>query len=174
MWITAAFLETLGMSLVSRRYEFWLLMEVLSWSLEIDRGHILVQNKYSIEPTTLVMDVSSCNVMNNSNGYRWQLAYWNLYWRWLQSCYLNKMWTMKWMLIKCWCWYKAVAIQLEKWLLYKCDLNMESNVDQIAAKMDTSESNLSLSLVSFIKFWWSFIPVCCYQEVKSDISYSIE
>ena len=35
-----------------------------------DRGHILVQNKYSIEPTTLVMDVSSSNVMNNSNGYR--------------------------------------------------------------------------------------------------------
>ena len=35
-----------------------------------DRGHILVQNKYSIEPTTLVMDVSSCNVMNNSNGYQ--------------------------------------------------------------------------------------------------------
>ena len=35
-----------------------------------DRGHILVQNKYSIEPTTLVMDVSSSNVMNNSNGYQ--------------------------------------------------------------------------------------------------------
>ena len=30
MWITAAFLENLGMSMVSRRYEFWLLMEVLS------------------------------------------------------------------------------------------------------------------------------------------------
>ena len=35
-----------------------------------DRGHILVQNKYSIEPTTLVMDVSFSNVMNNSNGYQ--------------------------------------------------------------------------------------------------------
>ena len=29
---------------------------------------------------------------------------------------------------------------------------MESNVDQIAAKMDTSESKNSLSLANFIKF----------------------
>lgn len=35
-----------------------------------DRGPILVQNKYSLEPTTLVMDVSFSNVMNNSNGYQ--------------------------------------------------------------------------------------------------------
>ena len=48
-----------------------------------DRGHILVQNKYSIEPTTLTMDISSCNVMNNSNGYQWQLAYWNLLELWI-------------------------------------------------------------------------------------------
>ena len=41
---------------------------------------------------------------------------------------------------------KAVAIKLEKWLLYKCDLNMESNVDQIAAKRDTSESKHSFSI----------------------------
>ena len=27
-----------------------------------DRGHLLVQNKYSIEPPTLTMDVSSCNL----------------------------------------------------------------------------------------------------------------
>ena len=50
---------------------------------------------------------------------------------------------------------------------------MESNVDQIAAKMANSESKYSLFQPISSKFDDLFIPVCCYQEVKNELHHRI-